>query len=337
MAAAPPHIHTGSDGRFRVWDGDRFVAIYEPDDHASASAHLQRLEPKRRKRPAVETPRELVLQVTDVPAARRGAADAAAEDPEKVHLKEFSDGWRVWNPPTRSYVSGPDGAFASKFEAMARARELSLQAFTSGRGGASKATARRSAAVEGGGLFAAREMAAPGQQVGFKFNGRAAGAPVPVAMFHHEGLTSAVARAPGGGFLVSLVDTEDRRFISQNRRYDDLVEAVNKAARGVFGNGVSVVTEPGWGYKINGAANAPAPYRSAKPNHRLQGRRGTMPPDAMPHYADAMPIGRAMTADDAPAPARRRSVEEYDRMSSLRPNGAAARPRRRPAKARAGR
>jgi len=441
MAGAPPHIHTGSDGRFRVWDGERFVAIYEPDDHASASAHLQRLEPKRRKR-AAETPRELVLEVSDVRAARRGGVDADAEDPERVHLKQFSDGWRVWNPPTRSYVSGPDGAFSSKFEAMARARELTLQAGAASRGGASRAPARRGASIEGGGLFAAREVAAPGQQVGFKFNGSP---PAPARVMAERTTADgsrlrlwsdgALTGGYGYGFpgvpiarprdagKAEIARTAGWLVLGEAELYHDAeipklyAAALRTASRGGdpgdvraaaaksldtfrvpirwevltadrdghpttrFGHlprlgwaGVGVWHERGvyevlhqhhgvavgarsrdawrdaWhdtGFKFTSqqelfkhlAANrtsyAPAP--PAKPNQRLQGRRGTVTPEAVPHYADAMPIGRAMTLDDALARPRRRSIDEYDAMSSLRPNGAAARPRRRPQKARAGR
>ena len=238
MAAAPPHIHTGSDGRFRVWDGDRFAAIYEPDDYASAQAHLQRLEPKRRKRPVAETPRELVLS-TEVRAVRRGSTDVAAEDPERVHVKEFSDGWRVWNPLSRSYVGAADrGAFSAKTDAMFRARELTLQAGAS-RSPAARAPARRSADVEGGGLFSAREVAAPGQQVGFKFNGRPVPVPVPLAMFADNDLAAAVARsASGSGYDATFRDVlADGRADVHTIHFSDRDRAFERARGYVFGNG----------------------------------------------------------------------------------------------------
>ena len=294
MAASPPHIHTGSDSRFRVWDGERFVAIYEADDYPSASAHLARLQPKPRRRAAEPAPREVVLDLSSIPAARRGATEINAEDPERVHLKQFSDGWRVWNPLSRSYVGNADrGAFAAKTDAMFRARDLAVEAGLAGRSAPFKATKRRVASVEGGGLFAAREMAAPGQQIGLKFNA----SPAVVAVFTNdiEGVRALVSRSTRAGepYAVSMQDVDSGERLPTVFYYADLDRAISQAKSLVFGR------------------------EMPKHNQRLQGRRG-LQPEVMPLYADVMAMGRATSK--AELPPRRRTVAEYDAMSALRPN-----------------
>ena len=175
---ATPQIHTGSDLRHRVWDGDKFAAIYEPDDYASAASHLARLT-RRRKAPAAPAAAEsFELSVGDVPAVSR-SAPAIAEDPDRVHLKEFSDGWRVWHPVVRSYVGDADRSpFATKHDAMHRARDVQVQIGALGASTAGRAAPRRKAPpprtppLMERTLFAPAEVAPKGGQIGFKFNAR---------------------------------------------------------------------------------------------------------------------------------------------------------------------
>jgi hypothetical protein len=64
------------------------------------------------------------------PAATRAeltelAAALMEEDPERPYVRQFADGWRVWDPARRIFLRGPNGApFATRGEAERRRREL---------------------------------------------------------------------------------------------------------------------------------------------------------------------------------------------------------------------
>lgn len=168
-----PHVHRSpSDFRYRVHDGEQFVAVYEPHEEHIAQDHLQRLlAGRRRKRTATPVPpREYTLELDAVPVSGR-AATAQAEDVDTVHVKQFRDGWRVWNPGVQAYVTGPGFTpYASKTAAMERARDIMVEMK-----GKAKRAARGDVAVapgvSSGTLFSPAEMTAKGGQMGFKFNG----------------------------------------------------------------------------------------------------------------------------------------------------------------------
>lgn len=176
-----PHIHQSpSDLRYRVHDGDQFVAVFEPDEKHLAEEHLAQIVGGRRRRvqTPVAVPRELVLELDAVPSAGRAVA-VAEEDPETVHVKQFRDGWRVWHPGTRSYLAGPGfEPYPTKTAAMERARDVMVQIGAT----AKRPQGRKGAAPRGavalapglaqGGLFAPAEVTPKGGQMGFKFNGR---------------------------------------------------------------------------------------------------------------------------------------------------------------------
>lgn len=114
------------------------------------------------------------------PGARRAeitelAAALLDEDPDRPFVRQFSDGWRVWDPARRLFLRAPDGSpFASRGEAERRRRELAGEATDDGpmfRRAAPAATldlfAPRPARGGGGatmqqlGLFGARENPSP--------------------------------------------------------------------------------------------------------------------------------------------------------------------------------
>ena len=313
-----PHVHRSpSDLRYRVHDGEQFVAVYEPEEQHLADDHLQRILATRRGRrraaPA-PPPRDLVLELDAVPVARRGTtAPAPAEDMDRVHVKQMSDGWKVWHPGVRAYVTGPDFTpYATKAAAMERARDIMVQigataARPKGRAGAAKAPRGAVEVAPGaaaGTLFAPAEMVAKGGQMGFKFNGRkrnrlGAETAQEVDWTRRQLLGRRVRLTPrGGGFAV-----------------DGFVREVRFAAA----DGVAVV--------LDGVRH---PFRLADyaveidPRGRKRnapqlpsGRRGALAaPPPMPPYEE-FPIGRAVARDDL-AQRRRRAVEEYEALDTLR-------------------
>ena len=102
------------------------------------------------------------------------------EDTEIPHIKQYSDGWRVWNPISRMYLGDRNrNAFQDKDDALARLREMFMEvaeAKRARRGPTEAQKKARARAALSGDIFA---NAAPdsvlvsGEQRGFKFNGRA--------------------------------------------------------------------------------------------------------------------------------------------------------------------
>jgi hypothetical protein len=125
---AEAQIVVGSDGRFRVWDGDKVAEIYEPHEEHDARAHLARLQRRRGVRPEVKaTPERTLTLAAPTAATTRGSSSGARnrEDPKHPFVKRFSNGWFVWNPLTETFVGQNAGPFLSELEALAKVLELS--------------------------------------------------------------------------------------------------------------------------------------------------------------------------------------------------------------------
>lgn len=311
-----PHVHRSpSDHRFRVHDGEAFIAIYEPDEAHLAEAHLQRILPKRKARPAAPVPRDLVLEVTDAPVRAAGTPQVA--DVDRVHVQQFSDGFRVWHPDLRTFVAGPDGAYQRREDALARARDVMVQIGTAAR---AKKPARRATPAPSEGLFAPRELAARGEQIGFKFNGADEESRAVRALTR---LAQAVVEEPGAfdADLAHYARTHNLQELVNTIAYSEANALRDTADRGGY-------THWAGGYgPFNGAVRGRAVLslrhaleRKGNGAQQPWGRRYMAP--QLGTYEDLLPMGRAPSADEVRARPRRQTVADYERQSELKPNGA---------------
>lgn len=141
----PQLVTSPTDQRHRVYDGTKIAAIYEPHELGKAEAHLAKLLKKgggRKKAPAMPTEEEL-QKILSAPAPvvprtpRKKSAPAPMslgrqEDTSVLHIKEFSDGYRIWHPTERRYIGPNRGAFQDLPAASERLAELRLEMLEKG-------------------------------------------------------------------------------------------------------------------------------------------------------------------------------------------------------------
>lgn len=142
---------------------------------------------------------------------------AMREKDAEPHFKKFVDGYRVWNPMSRTYVGDASMApFRGLDGASARVREVYLEMDDAGVGGAKIRQKAAAIRAEGGGLLRVAPTRRAQEQIGLKFNGRRA-APGRRPKGRGAKRNGRPARvAPGGRATFALADMR-RSFVASHR------------------------------------------------------------------------------------------------------------------------
>lgn len=169
----------------------------------------------------------------------KAATPSWTDDPRTPHIKQFSDGYRVWNPMVRNYVGDAHmQPFRDIGAASVLQRALYMEMAASGTAPAKVMRKAEAMRAEGSDLFGASAAVRPtGEQRGFKFNG-------------------AMAASKANPFVV--VDKRGRREIPAvftSRKEAGLARGYLEAAEGARGLRVRATTpaEDARGRKRNSA------------------------------------------------------------------------------------
>lgn len=214
------------------------------------------------------------------------------ESLKHVHVKTFSDGFRVWHPLVRNYVGDQTmSPFRTMQDAARRAREIELEVLTSGgvpSDGPSRSTAPR----------------VDPRQGGFKFNG----IDVPIRTDIER------LRRIGRGRTFSITEHPERASLPLDAMVDSIVIgrfATYPEARSAIERHLASTSKLNDFYSSGSYdPDDPRPARRASHQHH--------------HHGDAMPIGRAVDYSEAQHHHGHHTPSyDYEAISSLKPNGVA--------------
>lgn len=239
--------------------------------------------------------------------AAKAVTPSRGEDPRTPHIKQFSDGYRVWNPMVRNYVGDAHmQPFRDVGAASVLQRALYMEMAASGSAPARIVRRAEAMRAEGSDLFgASAAVRSTGEQRGFKFNG-------------------AMAASKANPFVV--VDNQGRREIPAvfpSRKEAGLARRYLEAAEGARGLRVRATTAIESARKRNGSlASAATAARDAATIAGYQGARDLR--DAAAHIDSgdldrlhaALPVLRAYARASIDAGTRRRLDAAADDVSA---------------------
>lgn len=239
--------------------------------------------------------------------AAKAVTPSRGEDPRTPHIKQFSDGYRVWNPMVRNYVGDAHmQPFRDVGAASVLQRALYMEMAASGSAPARIVRRAEAMRAEGSDLFgASAAVRSTGEQRGFKFNG-------------------AMAASKANPFVV--VDNRGRREIPAvfpSRKEAGLARRYLEAAEGARGLRVRATTAIESARKRNGSlASAATAARDAATIAGYQGARDLR--DAAAHIDSgdldrlhaALPVLRAYARASIDAGTRRRLDAAADDVSA---------------------
>lgn len=196
--------------------------------------------------------------------AAKAVTPSRGEDPRTPHIKQFSDGYRVWNPMVRNYVGDAHmQPFRDVGAASVLQRALYMEMAASGTAPAKVMRKAEAMRAEGSDLFGASAAVRPtGEQRGFKFNG-------------------AMAASKANPFVV--VGKRGRREIPAvftSRKEAGLARGYLEAAEGARGLRVRATTPAERARKRNGASRVPPPRSLIHVEILAGGYGGTTDPTA---------------------------------------------------------